>query len=280
MDRFKNDDRLSPVHLALYFVLFQEWNRRKFVSPFPVQRDQMMGLAKIRSPNIYAKCMRELDHWGYIRYEPSYNQWDCSQVHLYRFNKRNIDDQTDFARKPDAGRMPILYENTSIATGIDNSTDKGIDTGAIPASIPFNTKELNTNTNKKNLINTHESGDQNSIFVDSGRTPDSPEDRAHTDHHQQEEKNSDQGGRPRDLEEVKTFFAGKKASLTEAEHFYHYFESIGWKIGKLHKPVENWRSAAKNWILNNNKHQHDDQPNTLRRGTSLVRVDKNYDQPL
>jgi len=268
VERFEDDDRLGSAHIALYFALFYEWNARRFVSPFPVLRSEMMGLAKIRSPNAYARCMRELDQWGYIRYQASYNPRQASSVHLFRFNKRDTDVPGD------------LYENTALHTGVDKGGDTPGDTAGIPVRIPFN-KTVLKKINNKNLINTHESGDQNSIFSDGGRTPDRQEaDHTDRDHEQQKEKNSDQGGRPGDVEEVKAYFADKKASLTEAEHFYNYYQSIGWKIGKLHKPVENWRYAADNWILNNNKHQHDDQPNTLRRGTSLVRIDKNYDQPL
>jgi len=286
VDRFKDDDRLSPAHLALYFVLFHEWNRRGFISPFPVLRDQMMGLTKIRSPNVYTRCIKELDHWGYIRYEPSFNQWEASQVHLFQFNKRNLRPKEDpvdsaaFERKPEPRRAYDLYENKGIDNGTDNATDNGTDKGAITASIPFNINELNNNTNQTNLINTHEPRHKNSTFSNGGRTPDNPEtDRTHLDQERQTGKRRARGT-PRNVEEVKTFFAKKKASLTQAELFYNYYQSLGWKMGKLHKPVEDWRYTAKIWIINNNKNENDNEPLTLRPGASQVRLNKNYDQPL
>lgn len=288
VDRFKNDDRLSPAHLALYFVLFHEWNRRGFVSPFPVLRDQMMGLAKIRSPNVYTRCMRELEHWGYIRYDPSFNQWEASQVHLFRFNKRNIDraedpDSPDFERKPEPRHASNLYENKGNDNSSDNATDNGIDKGIITASIPFNINELNNNTNKTNLskyIYEHHTKDFD--FSIGGRTPDSSaSDHPDPDHQGQK---GDKGGAPRDLEEVNVFFRQKEVSLIEAEQFYNYFESVGWKIGTPPKPVTDWRFAAKFWInkLNKNKNENDNNNEslTLRPGASQVRVDKSYDQPL
>jgi uncharacterized protein YdaU (DUF1376 family) len=36
----------------------------------------------------------------------------------------------------------------------------------------------------------------------------------------------------------------------EAEKFYNYYESNGWRVGK--NPMKNWKAAANNWITNSN----------------------------
>ena len=38
----------------------------------------------------------------------------------------------------------------------------------------------------------------------------------------------------------------------EAEKFFNYYESNGWKVGK--NPMKNWKAAANNWITNTNKY--------------------------
>ena len=37
---------------------------------------------------------------------------------------------------------------------------------------------------------------------------------------------------------------------TEAQKFFNYYESNGWKVGK--NPMKNWKAAANNWITNSN----------------------------
>ena len=44
----------------------------------------------------------------------------------------------------------------------------------------------------------------------------------------------------------RTVIAGK----IEAEKFFNYYESNGWKVGK--NPMKNWKAAANNWITNSN----------------------------
>ena len=43
---------------------------------------------------------------------------------------------------------------------------------------------------------------------------------------------------------------GIQQGKIEAEKFYNYYESNGWKVGK--NPMKNWKAAANNWITNSN----------------------------
>lgn len=51
---------------------------------------------------------------------------------------------------------------------------------------------------------------------------------------------------PASLEVCKNFFKEKGTSIVEAENFFYYYDSVGWKVGD--KPVKNWKSLAMSWI--------------------------------
>ena len=71
--RMGSDQRMLATHVSLFTALFIFWQREGFVSPFPITRKTVMAYAKIASIATYHKCMRELDEYGYIRYQPSYH---------------------------------------------------------------------------------------------------------------------------------------------------------------------------------------------------------------
>lgn len=54
---------------------------------------------------------------------------------------------------------------------------------------------------------------------------------------------------PKNLEMVIQYFAEKSYPKHEAERFFNYYNSNGWKVGK--NPMKNWHSAAANWNKNN-----------------------------
>lgn len=66
---------------------------------------------------------------------------------------------------------------------------------------------------------------------------------------QEKEKKGGAGGRTSrpTLEEVRSLFQ-EKGCPAEAEKFFDYYESNGWRVGK--NPMKNWRSAASNWLRN------------------------------
>ena len=45
-----------------------------------VYRYEIIAIAKIYSPKTYHKCMRQLNEYGYIRYEPTHNKYKRSKV--------------------------------------------------------------------------------------------------------------------------------------------------------------------------------------------------------
>ena len=51
---------------------------------------------------------------------------------------------------------------------------------------------------------------------------------------------------PPDMEEVKAYFAEKGGTNAQAERFFTYYESNGWRVGK--NPMKKWKAAALGWI--------------------------------
>lgn len=71
--RMAKDQRLLATHISLYTALFICWQRQGFAQPFAVCRRELMGFSKIASVATYHKCIRELDEFGYIRYQPCFH---------------------------------------------------------------------------------------------------------------------------------------------------------------------------------------------------------------
>jgi hypothetical protein len=79
--RMSRDQRLIATHISLFSALFIQWQRNGFTSPFAVTRRELMVFSRIASIATYHKCIRELDEYGYIRYQPSYHPKLGSQVY-------------------------------------------------------------------------------------------------------------------------------------------------------------------------------------------------------
>jgi hypothetical protein len=79
--RMGNDERLLATHVSLFTALFISWQRNEYVSPFAITRKTLMVFSKIASVATYHKCIRELDEFGYIRYQPSYHPANGSLIY-------------------------------------------------------------------------------------------------------------------------------------------------------------------------------------------------------
>jgi len=71
--RMAKDQRLLASHISLYTAMFVCWQQNGYASPFAVTRKCLMAFSKIASVATYHKCIKELDEFGYIRYQPSFN---------------------------------------------------------------------------------------------------------------------------------------------------------------------------------------------------------------
>lgn len=124
------DDRLSTVHLGLYYSLFHQWNLAKFQNPISICRSELMRTSKVGSANTYTRCLRELNDWGYIDYKPSNNPCRGSLVNLYRF-----DTSTDNSCDNGNDITPVIEVRPSI-NSINNINKKkpiNIGKGGLPS---------------------------------------------------------------------------------------------------------------------------------------------------
>ena len=55
-----------------------------------------------------------------------------------------------------------------------------------------------------------------------------------------------------ELFEVQNYFE-EVGNLNEAEGFFNYYESNGWKVGK--NPMKDWKAASRNWIKNSKNYK-------------------------
>lgn len=76
----KQDNRISPSHIALYMALFECWNQNDFQNPILIKRQQVMEIAKISGLATYHRCIRELHQYRYINYLPSFRSAISSRV--------------------------------------------------------------------------------------------------------------------------------------------------------------------------------------------------------
>ena len=56
-----------------------------------------------------------------------------------------------------------------------------------------------------------------------------------------------------ELFNVQNYFE-EVGALPEAEGFFNYYESNGWKVGK--NPMKDWQAASRNWIKNSKNYKH------------------------
>lgn len=82
---FTKDSRLNTTHISLYWALFHFANINRFPEFFHIDRAEIMKISKIGSKGTYHKCLKELHHWKYIHYSPSYNPYKGSKINLFDF---------------------------------------------------------------------------------------------------------------------------------------------------------------------------------------------------
>lgn len=76
----QQDERLTAVHLSLYFVLYRYYLEQG--NPITICRRILMVNSKIRSTATYHKCLSSLHEWGYISYKPTFHPALGSKINL------------------------------------------------------------------------------------------------------------------------------------------------------------------------------------------------------
>ena len=88
-EKVEGDENITAHHISLYMALFQLWNVHRFRETFDVNRQDLMAMSRIGSAHTYARCMKQLNDWEYIKYCPSSNRFSVSQVSCARFDTAN-----------------------------------------------------------------------------------------------------------------------------------------------------------------------------------------------
>jgi len=219
----------------------------------------MMRLSKIAALGTYHKCIKQLQEFGYIVYEPSFNPYKGSLVHLYNFDETTV-QQTNRKR---------IKKQTS-SEQVVNSHHIKIDTGIEQALIPSinNTNILNNKHGISTKKNIEEFDFKENVIVRNEATLNYDSDIVEAPEKEKLRKkksvilSAEQSGaveesfkqkfRPPQLAEIQLYFAEKEAPSEEAEKFYNHYESNGWLVGGKTK-MKNWQAAARNWLLNSKK---------------------------
>ena len=268
-ERVSQDYDLNPTHISLYVALFQSWNYNRFQNPVSICRGEIMRISKIASFATYHKCIKDLDAKGYIKYEPSYNPFKGSLVHIIdlteelKVKKNSIKTKV---KNEQANEQVIELHTEQVLNKHQTSTEQ-----ALVSSININ---KHIKHYKQDIVNT-KNKNENNLLINSEN-----EEKFHAEPVEvklREKKKSDSNSSIPILENVITFFQENNHPQIEAEKFFNYFESNGWLVGGKTK-MKNWKAAAKNWMLNSNKYAKSTnapQPNHLH-----TQNEKNYDEPL
>ena len=259
-----NDHSLNPTHISLYIALFQFWNLNRFQNPISITRDEVMRISKICSKATYHKCVRELHEKGYIVYEPSYNPFKGSMVHMV-----NLSEQL----KPTNQRKKANSENRQVNEQVVNKHCTSSGTGTEQALV----SSIN-NINSTNIVNFSNVDEQQKPIKNNEFNNQTSTKEKETKKKLREKKGTEtENSIPPDWENVLQFFKEKNATEIDAQKFYNHFQSNGWLVGGKSK-MKNWKAAASNWMLNSqkfNKSNPAPQPNHLHTSTQ-----KNYGEPL
>lgn len=239
------DDRLNCSHVSMYVALFLFWNKNFWRNPISIARSEIMKLSKIGAKVTYHKCLRELDDYGYLRYFPSNDSLKGSTVHMIKFETTDkaSHGQPNIKSETSAKHAVVPFKNDLNLLNIKNKEDD---------SLQFSNNEQE---NKFKINN--EAADPKKIKGKRQRnelikTP--------------------------DIKEIKEFFLVNNQTEVDADKFFNYYESNGWKIGGK-SPMKNWKAAARNWILRSAEFNISPgkKEQTLKPGDIKLNKNKRYD---
>ena len=78
----EKDGRISLTHIGIYAAVLQYWHQADHANPFRVFSYEIMKIAKISTSTTYHKAIRDLNEYGYLKYEPSFKKNQGSKIYL------------------------------------------------------------------------------------------------------------------------------------------------------------------------------------------------------
>jgi hypothetical protein len=249
--RVASDKHLNPTHVSLYMAIFQYWNAGHFQNPVSISRQELMRISKISAKATYHKCIKDLHNLGYIQYQPSYNPFKGSLVYLFDFQSsvKQVLNQDRTKIETSIEQALVPYINNINVLNENNESE---------STQPKNDIVLKVSKNRVKVVEVN--GEEVSPSTAKKNPPIIPP----------------------TLTEVLDYFAEQNSTETEANKFYNYFQSNGWKIGGK-APMRDWRAASRNWILNIPQFSPQPQAPVQKQpipGNLNTIPDKNYSEPL
>lgn len=249
------DNRLNPTHVSLYMAIFQFWNSERFQNPVSISRQELMRISKISAKATYHKCIKDLHTYGYIQYLPSFNPFKGSLVYLFDMQS--------------SAKLVSTHDHTNIETSIEQALAPYINKENI-----LNLNIENEETQPKNDIVLKVSKNRVKVVEINGEKVESK--------NKAFKSKSEAFFTPPDIVAVRNYFVAQNSVEIEADKFYNYFQSNGWKVGGK-APMKDWQAAASNWILNIPQFKPQLQTNNQKQpkpGILNVMTGKNYSEPL
>ncbi len=80
VEAIQNDPRITPYHISLFVAIVHFQGDSGSGHQKYAFSHELMPLAKISSGRTYHKCIRELEEFGYIQYEPSFDRFLGSRI--------------------------------------------------------------------------------------------------------------------------------------------------------------------------------------------------------
>lgn len=258
-DKVINDHTLNPTHISLYIALFQFWNCNRFRNPISISRDEVMRISKISSKATYHKCLKNLHALGYIKYEPSYNPYKGSLVHLFNFSE-------NLKPKP---------KNSKVKKQVTDKSHTSTGTSPEQAEASYINSINNTNKLNNSNMNKQSLNSKKETLYKKNQEDDTKQKKLR-------QKNKSMA-MPTE-QELLNYFQEQNFPELEAKKFFNYFSSNGWLVGGK-TPMANWKAAAQNWMINstnfNIQHHHNTTTTpTIRPNNLNTATNKNYSEPL
>jgi hypothetical protein len=170
-EKISQDDRLNPTHVSLYVSLFQFWNASRFHNPISISRTEAMKVSKICSKATYHKCIRDLNDFGYLSYQPSYNPFKGSLVYLFNFQS-GVNNNEHLTKSETSTELALNSSRTKNRTSSEQalnkqrtSTEQALvsyinNTNIINNTNSINKREAKKTNSKKTLSRKKETDDE------------------------------------------------------------------------------------------------------------------------
>lgn len=255
----RKDDRLRANHISLYLALFQVWNQHRFRNPFPILREEVINLCHIGSLNTYTHCLKELDAFDYIKYQPAKQRGapslicvkslksdqssrESAQLSLFQDSFPPLHPFLILNRFIEYAPPPFApYRKSGTEAYRKNATERNRnnDTPSVAKMGPFNNKHVNVNKREKKKIHSlPKKNNKNGAKKDheSAAAAAGPPD-------------------PPSLQQVQEFFQAANYPDLEGRKFFYHYQGNGWRQGgKI--PLDDWQAAAHKWMLNANSYKN------------------------